>query len=69
VDDTKLCDAFDMYKGQDAIQRDLDSLEQWAQVNLIRLNIFKCKALLLGCGNPCYQYKQRDVSTALLKRT
>ena len=37
-EDTKMWDAFDIPEGQDVIQRDLDGLEQWAQVNLIMFN-------------------------------
>jgi len=38
ADDTKLWGTINMPKGQDAIQRDLGSLEQWAQENLMRFN-------------------------------
>jgi len=52
VNDTKLCGAVNI-PGWDAIQRDLDRLQHWTQVNLMR---FKCKAkcevLRLGCGKP-----------------
>ncbi len=49
-----------MSKGQDAILRDLDRLEQWAQVNLMRLRKSKYMVLQLGYSNPHYQYKLRS---------
>ena len=53
ADDTKLSGAVDMEEGRDAIQRDLDRLERWAQVNLMRLCTAQCKALGLE-ESPAY---------------
>ena len=44
----------------DAMRRDPDRVDQWTQVNLLRFNKSKSKALHLGQGNPHYQYKLGD---------
>jgi len=40
-----------------AFQRDLDELERWACVNLMKFNTDKCKVLHMGQGNPKYKYR------------
>ncbi|PKU32578.1 rna-directed dna polymerase from mobile element jockey-like [Limosa lapponica baueri] len=52
ADDTKLSGEVDMPEGQDVIQRDLEKLERWSRVNLMKFNQAKCKVLHLGQDNP-----------------
>ncbi|KAJ7395492.1 hypothetical protein BTVI_154803 [Pitangus sulphuratus] len=57
ANDTKLCNAVNMLKGRDAIQRDLDRLERWACANLMKFNQAKCKLLHMGHSNPKHKYR------------
>ncbi|KAM9651881.1 uncharacterized protein ACIBXB_009680 [Morphnus guianensis] len=57
ANDTKPCGVVDALEGRDAIQRDLDRLERWAQANLMKFNKAKCKVLHMGRGNPKHKYR------------
>ena len=60
VDDTNLCGAVDTLEGRDDIQRDLDSLERWACVNLMKFNKGMRKVLHMCQGNPKHKYRLSD---------
>jgi len=51
ADDTKLRGAVNTLEGWDAIQRDLDRLERWTCVNLMKFNKVRCKVLHKSWGN------------------
>ncbi|KAJ7427526.1 rna-directed dna polymerase from mobile element jockey-like [Willisornis vidua] len=57
TDDTKLGGAVDPLKGRNALQRDLDMLEDSAINNLMRFKREKCQILPLGWGNPGCSYR------------
>jgi len=57
ADNAKLCGAIWSTPEVWMPFRDLDGLEQRAQVHLMSCNRSKCKVLHLGCGNPHCEYK------------
>ncbi|TRZ06974.1 hypothetical protein HGM15179_020133 [Zosterops borbonicus] len=67
TDNTKLYGTVDTLEGKGDIQRDLDRLEMWARVNLMKFNKAKCKGkankadIILGvCYRPPDQEEEVD---------
>ncbi|GAB0192608.1 cAMP-dependent protein kinase inhibitor alpha [Grus japonensis] len=60
ADTTKLSGAVDLLERRLAFHRDLNRLEKWALVNLMKFNKDNCKVLHLDCGNLRYHYRLGD---------
>jgi len=54
---TRLCGVVDILEERETFQRDLDRLERWARVKLMKFNKDKCKVLHLGWGKPKHKYR------------
>ena len=78
ADGTELSGAADTAEGRDASQRDLDGIDKWAHVDLMRFSKAKCEVLHLGLGHPgvctavgeelCYGEKLRELGLFSLEK-
>ena len=68
ADDSKIIAEINNTDDSRKLQDDIDSIVEWTDVWLMRLNYDKCKVMHIGRGNPKNEYTLRDSSTGIVHK-